>query len=255
MFKPPQLRERQKRSIRHWGMELFVVVLGVLLALWAQEWVQSRNQAKQHRQVMDYFHREILVTQALAAHGVMVETCLADQFKTLRDLLERDDAVWPGLAFPASTAIGHWMAGSITFPTYRYSTTPYDRAREAGALETYSDHKESAYEDIQYIFGALADASRGISEAQSALRPLATRRSIDASTRTEMLQHLARFDEFRVLHYWQVRLLAARSAEVGMQADKNRVEKLPVPNISHLRQHYGNCVKDIDWSTGEAVTH
>jgi hypothetical protein len=254
MFKPPQLRERQKRNLRHWGMELFVVVLGVLLALWAQEMVQARNQIKQHRQVMEYFHREILVAQAFAAHGVMIETCLADQFKTLRDLLERDEPVWPGLAFPASTVLGHWMAGPIMFPTYRYSTTSYDRAREAGALEVYPDKKESAYEDIQYVFGALAEASRGMSEAQSALRPLATRRSIDASTRTEMLQHLARFDDFRVMHYWQVRLLAERSAEVGMQADTESVKELPVPDIGQLRQYFGDCVKEFDWSTGKAVT-
>jgi hypothetical protein len=203
---------------------------------------------------MEYFHREILITQAFAAHGVMIETCLADQFKTLRDLLERDEPVWPGLVSPVSTTLGHWMAGPIMFPTYRYSTTSYESARETGALEAYPDKIESAYEDIQYVFGALAEASRGMAEAQSALRPLATRRPIDASTRTEMLQHLARFDEFRVMHYWQVQLLAERSAEVGMQADKDSVKRLPVPDIAQLRQHFGDCVKEFDWSTGTTVT-
>lgn len=254
MFKPLRLRDRQKRNLRHWGMELFVVVLGVLLALWAQEWVQSRNQAKQHRQVMENFHREILITQAFAAQGVMVEPCLADQFEKIKSLLERDDPIWPGVEFPASTLIGHWMAGPIMFPTYRYSTMPYNRARESGALESYPDHKESAYEDIQYVFDALAEASRGISEAQAALRPLATRRSIDASTRTEMLQHMARFDNFRVMHKWQVRLLADRSAAVGMQVTKERLKELPVPETAQLRQHYGDCVREIDWATGQLVT-
>ena len=48
IFKPARLRARHKRNLRHWGMELFVEVLGVLLALWAQEWAQGRNQAQQH---------------------------------------------------------------------------------------------------------------------------------------------------------------------------------------------------------------
>lgn len=253
MFKPPRLRESQKRNLRHWGMELFVVVLGVLLALWAQEWAQARNQNQQHQQVMENFHREILITQAFAAQGVMVETCLKGQFDTIKDLLERDDPVWPGLVFLASTAPGHWMAGPIMFPTYRYSTRSYDRARESGALEAYSDEKESAYEEIYYILDALAEASRGMSEAQSALKPLASRKSISSSMRTEMLQHLARFDEFRVMHKWQARLLAERSAHVGMQASEERLKGFLVPDTRQARQIYGDCVQEFDWSTGRTV--
>ncbi|MCP6406825.1 hypothetical protein NL481_27880, partial [Klebsiella pneumoniae] len=85
------------------------------------------------------------------------------QFDNIKDLLERDDPVWPGLVFPASTAAGHWMAGPIMVPTYRYSTRSYDRARETGALDAYPAEKETAFEEIYYVLDALADASRGMS--------------------------------------------------------------------------------------------
>lgn len=254
MIRLRPLRPREKRNLRHWAMEFAIVVVGVLIALWAQEWVEQKRETKRHEQVMDSLHREILITQALAARPVMAQDCVARQFDTLRDMLEQDDPYWPGLVAPGSIGLGQGMAGPIIFPTNLYSTQSYLRARETGALEQYPDEIELAYEEIFYTFDTLRDASRGIDEAVSALRPLATARPIDAATRLEMLQHLARFDQYRMSHFTQVGYLATQSKRVGMQVDEKRLGYIGEwLAVEQLAEQYGDCVKDIDWTTGKAV--
>ena len=42
-------RARVMRYLGRWGIELAVVVAGVLLALWAQAWFEGRKEADAHR--------------------------------------------------------------------------------------------------------------------------------------------------------------------------------------------------------------
>ena len=49
----------QKRGLRHWAMEFVVVVAGVLLALWLQEWGQRRRAISDMRAAEGAIHDEV----------------------------------------------------------------------------------------------------------------------------------------------------------------------------------------------------
>ena len=41
-----RLTTDQRRTVAHWGMELVVVVAGVLIALWLQAWAEHRREVR-----------------------------------------------------------------------------------------------------------------------------------------------------------------------------------------------------------------
>jgi hypothetical protein len=53
-----KLSEGQRRTIAHWAMEFLVVVVGVLLALWLQEWAARRSAAAKHHELMERLFEE-----------------------------------------------------------------------------------------------------------------------------------------------------------------------------------------------------
>ena len=48
-----------KKDLRHWAMEFVVVVAGVLLALWLQEWVEHQRALGDMRDAEASIHDEV----------------------------------------------------------------------------------------------------------------------------------------------------------------------------------------------------
>lgn len=232
------------------------MVVGVLLALWAAEWAQDRAEADRHAKAMDSLHREIRITQAIAARAVMADACILAQSQALKEMLEQDDPMWPGLKVRGSFEDGQLMAAPLIYPVNGYSVETYMRARETGALEEYSEEKELAYEEIFYIFRTLDQYQAEFDTAISKLRPLSSPRPIDPATRLEMLQHLAAFDDYRRGHLGQFRSLVHHARIVGMQISVNDLEEIEEwLGKDRLVRAFGDCVQEIDWATGLPVAN
>jgi hypothetical protein len=54
-----RLTSDEKRTVGHWVMELLVVVTGVLIALWLQEWSQRRQALQNMNTAEDAIHDEV----------------------------------------------------------------------------------------------------------------------------------------------------------------------------------------------------
>ena len=97
MIRLRPLRAREKRNLRHWAMELVVVVAGVLLALWAAEWAQDREQRKSDAEAIAAMRAEVrynlLVLSIWRAHSA----CYGEQLAYIGDLLDRSGSQWPGI--------------------------------------------------------------------------------------------------------------------------------------------------------------
>lgn len=256
MIRLRPLRPREQRNLRHWGMELVIVVVGVLIALWAQEWAEGRAQAERQAKAMEALAREIRVTQIMASRPTIIDTCLVTQIETLKQLLSRDESDWPGIVVKGSTGFGQVMGSPILYPTNLYSVAAYERARETGAIEDLPPDKAFAYEEIFYILRALDEDNREISRIISALRPLSIARPLGSSERTEMLQHLARFDRLRFTSLIRSAVLAEEAGAVGLRIDPGKDARLIVDwqeRAQLLDDYDAECIADFDWKTGKAV--
>ena len=57
-----QLSVEQKRNVGHWAMELVIVVVGVLIAMWLQQWVEHQRDLATMHSAEDAIHDEVRAT-------------------------------------------------------------------------------------------------------------------------------------------------------------------------------------------------
>ena len=57
-----RLGKNEVKSLRHWGMELVVVVAGVLIALGLQQWADRRGRLAEMASAEEAIHREVRAT-------------------------------------------------------------------------------------------------------------------------------------------------------------------------------------------------
>lgn len=82
------------KSIRHWAMELVVVVTGVLLALWAQEWAQDRERRDRTEAAMESIRSEARENLSLLMFKRSLDQCLVDREIEIRDALNAPGRLW-----------------------------------------------------------------------------------------------------------------------------------------------------------------
>ena len=97
MIRLRPLRPREVRSIRHWAIELAVVVVGVLLALWAAEWVGARNLRKSDALAIETMRMELAGNIGSIAAWRSLDVCHKAQLAYLRDRLVASDGDWAGV--------------------------------------------------------------------------------------------------------------------------------------------------------------
>lgn len=253
MFRPRAFSDESKKSLRHWGMEFVVVVLGVLLALWAQEWAEGRAAAKRNDEALGSLHNELKIMQVQAAQKVILDRCIAEQWDKVRDALLRGGDEWPGMAAPGSQARGERMPGPLIYPVANYAPDFIVRARDAGAFEDVPDAVRFAYDDLFYVMRVMDANTREMIDEIAALRPLGGPLQLDPSTRIEMLQHLARFDRLRLSNLRQAQGLAEGAGAVGQQlSEKDQAFIDRYSFFERERASYGDCLQGYDWKTGKA---
>lgn len=254
MFRPRALSHETKKNIFHWGMEIMVVVVGVLLALWTQEWVEGRREKAEHQRAMSALNREVKIAQILSAKPVMVDACVTAQIDRIMDLLKEGGREWPGVVAPESQFFGDRMAAPIIYPTDFFSTEPYTRAREIGALDDFSGERQLAYDEMFFAMRRLDQIHTRIEQAIASLRPLAMAQQLDPATRVEMLQQLAMFDRMRISGLFQARQMVKTAAQVGQSVHENDGFLLDkYLRYEKLAEQYGGCIDEFDWTTGNAA--
>jgi hypothetical protein len=84
---PSLRRARLLRSVRHLGLELVVVALGVLLALAAQQWAEDQAWRKKARETTASLRSEIASQYTTAVEWRAVEPCVLAQIDVLQQRL------------------------------------------------------------------------------------------------------------------------------------------------------------------------
>lgn len=238
--------------VGHWGMELLVVAVGVLLALWAQAWFEGRKEAETHRDTiaqMDALIRRIL---AQTAARVSADACSRARIAELDEALRSTTGRWSARALPNipdSMAVGHYPAVYLmdadVLPLQVFET-----ARQNGTMLTLQPRERQFYEQVEREFHWLNDVWVGSGDAAMRLSVLGVDGPLGEDARDQLRQALAWLDGENRVTVLRAQSLARMAREHGIvlaEADLADYRR----KLYRDRRLFGDCVVEVDplWLT------
>lgn len=155
-----RLKADEKRNVRHWAMEFFVVVAGVLLALWLQEWGERRQALASLNAAEDAIHDEVKETLKSLIWREAISQCHRDRVELLQTRLLDGGSRWPGLKENTIIANMGSLPRSIAPSVYQRPVDTFTDSAWASALATGAlapmDRERfgrlvSLYDQIQFL--------------------------------------------------------------------------------------------------------
>lgn len=249
MIRLRRLQPDTVRGIRHWAIELAVVVVGVLLALWAAEWAQDRRQARDDERIMDEVRKEVRYNLSAIALFSAQEACWNERLAELRDLLANSGEDWPGTAMqPVEGEEDYLFANVIRGSHKPILREQFDRALDAGTIERLP---EAATMRAGYRLFDMFDQSQwDVSEGMGDLRQIAAPGRLGEDARFALMGALVTMDDRLNKMRYLTGLYAAipESYREFTDFEKKAFER----EMAEVREQLGACAIDIDVVTGRA---
>lgn len=194
MFKSPRLRPRQIRHLRHWGMELLVVVVGVLLALLLAEWAEGRAATKRMVAAEEAMSTELNEAAFYLAFRQSTEGCVRDQQMRLLSRLRASGEEWE--AFRRHTFSvepiddSESISGVLHVPRANLKDAAWQSALATGALEAMERERFTHYVDLYESLAAMQRQFERELVAADALSPLTSNLTLTPEARQAYLSAL-----------------------------------------------------------------
>ena len=248
MIRLRPLRPREMRSIRHWAIELAVVVVGVLLALWAAEWAEARRQAADDARIMDEVRSEVRYNLRSIALFQAQQDCLIQSMGAIKAQLLDSGTPWVGYDDGRPEQREGLFDDTMRASVQLMTRDQYQRALAAGTVERLAEAGDlrQAYS----MFDMISQSQVEILEEVGGLRPLSEPISLGSGERVDFLGGLARIDE----RLGVIRVLAPLAFDIvpddyrrqtgGEREDYERL-------FTELAVYQGECLTPIDAETGE----
>jgi hypothetical protein len=221
--------------------EVGIIVLGVLIALGAQQVVESLHWREEVREADKRIRDDIVSNLTNASERFAIDPCLRNRLAELRDSLMLDRVYWPGSR--ASFANDVYKSG---FPSvYRTPNRPWMQGSWNTALngEVLNHFKPERVRQLALVFddAALLEQTQSDEVATSSdLGDLAFAGEMSAEERRSNLKLVARLDaiDARMLFLSQVLLDNAREAGVAPNPQQLR------QTLDEQRSYRGSCVRN-----------
>lgn len=235
--------------------EVGIIVIGVLIALGAEQVVEGWHWRHQVDQANDRFRTELLVAASNAYERLAVQPCLQARLRALAAQLNSGQGSWRAMPEQFNSA-GKWYSNIMPVVYRPPARTVLDDAWRNALANGTINHMDSARaEMIGATYGIADDFLRLQSEESSTetkLTPLGADRPLDERTRVEMLQTLAQLDRLndRLVSDSNDLIEGVRESKLGItrdQVDQVRSEMLKVQ-----RAYRGACVRtDVPLNLGQ----
>ncbi len=240
------IKARRLDSLLRWGMELFVVVFGVLLALWTQEWVskfRDRESAQIAAAAMD---RDLLFMATGTMRRFTAQPCM---LASLRALVKAVD-IGDGEIFTAPPVAKRSDSGDGVFasyypvPLWSYPTMAFDRAVATGAFNSMSHEKAAAYAEAYDWVQQLKKATTAEEQLNFRIALVSMVGEMDSATRLALRRDIAALDGWNQSVLNSGRFLFDALNALGLAPDASSEELWAYIN-KKSRELRGECVLDI----------
>ena len=226
--------------------EVGIIVLGVLIALGAEQVVESIHNRYLARQALDHIRAELAYDSAFAAERVAIGDCMRASFTDLRQRLIASGDNWPGLQGRSLSGASRVSATSALFasappmssPHRLWPVSAWSAATNSGVFNRGQKrffNYAALYAMVEWL-GRLQDHE--ISD-YTKLTPFDVPQKLDPSARLELLRDLGAVDSDNadVERLASVFVTAARKN--GIPPDPVWLERVLRPDT----QQRGTCVK------------
>ena len=237
------------RALQGWrkvAAEIAIIVVGVVIALALDQYVQARQWRQQVKHAETAFEGELAIGAQDTYERLVIQPCLQGRISELAEQLNRDEARWSALPMKLSSRYYRNVLPVVYRPPYR--TVFIDAWRNAladGTLNHLSaDHSAqlSGLYKAREEFGRLQEQEL---EAAGRLTPLAYDRPLDANGRREMLSVLASIDRTNTLLIRNSEEMLAALKQFGVKFGKADVAAMKREVLSVQRDYRGSCVQDL----------
>jgi hypothetical protein len=200
-----RLTADQKRSFGHWAMELIVVVAGVLIALWLQQWAEQRRARQNLLAAEEAIHDEVRGALTSLIWREAISQCHLDRANRIKAGLTGGSERWPGLN--ENTLLARQPGGRFATllvvpsvyqrPVDTFTVSAWNSALATGALEPMERKRfgrlVAVYDQIQL----LRETREREDRAAARLTALAFPMQLTPQIRFELLQALYDIDRSR----------------------------------------------------------
>lgn len=228
--------------------EVGVIVLGVLIALGAQQAVDDIQWREEVRRTEAALTDEIAKSVVDAAERHMVDVCLRSRASDLIAKVSTSGAKWVGNPMPVGstvTAVPVAAPAAYRTPTRDWSDHVWQAAKSSGVLTHMPRERVSAYANIYAVIGILRDANRLEANIFPTLLFLSFDTTLDAEDRQRTLGTLGHLDWMRGAQLNETRRMINAVGAMKLDFSKTSLARDLAEKERTQRAFRGDCVRHV----------
>ena len=235
---------------REFAGEVGIIVVGVLIALGAEQVVQAihwRNEAATTRQALA---EEVAVSAADGGERVALEDCLRGRIAELAAKLNATKGAWTANPMKlgqarVSARILPSMPLAYRTPTRDWTDDAWQEAKSTGMLNHLGREETAAYSAAYAMIGGL----KSLQDQEDALAPklsfLSFDQQLDNASRVDALVTLGQLDALNAQLSLNGRLLVETARQMHLKFDRAALAKSTQDTFLAQRRLRGPCVKEM----------
>jgi len=226
---------------REFAGEVGIIVVGVLIALGAEQLVSDWQWRRDVRDADRRMSEELSFDVALAYDRFAIDPCLRPRLAELRDQLTSDGPTWPG----SRVKLANDLFKSGFPPVYRTPGRPWAEAswQNAQTSEVIGHFRVDRAQQLGGLFDTVASLKQAQSEEEhmsESLGDLAFAGPISSAERRAALKTVASLDALDARIGFTAHLLVDDARKAGIGADPKSLKEL----LDQQRSYRGACVRD-----------
>lgn len=228
--------------------EVGVIVLGVLIALGAQQVVDDIQWQEEVRRTEAALTDEIAKSVVDAAERHMVNECLLSRTRDLIAKVSASGAQWVGNPMPVArttTAVPVAAPAAYRTPTRDWSDHVWQAAKSSGVLTHMPRERVSAYANIYAVIGILRDTNRLEANTFPTLLYLSYDTTLNPEDRQRALGTLGHLDWMRGAQLNETRRMINAVGEMKLDFSKTGLARDLAEKERTQRAFRGDCVQHI----------
>jgi hypothetical protein len=239
-----KLTGEQKRTVAHWAMELVIVVAGVLIALWVQQWADRRRALDDMAAAEQAIHEEVRYNLTTLIWREAIAQCHVERAQLLKSMLLASGTRWPGITddtllrnkLSEATGIQIVVPGVYQRPYDDISMSAWETALATGALAPMDRKRFGQLVALYNQFEFLKLNRDREDAAAAALSALSLPQVLTPDSRTRMFEALYRVDTSRFLFKLNgAANVAAQMKDLGWN-DRQEIERYIVDGLEADRK-------------------